>query len=147
MTIFDTLSATSLSEVAELSARPAGLGDIAVASLGAAWVAGLATFVFSGIGLWTFLASATVTLFMYLTTIIWVAILYRLSPLHPLWAGWASASWIVQRVWQLGRTGLNALSITLQDDFQPISATAQSMDKSDAYRQGRVPHGGLFFSS
>ncbi|KAF9017568.1 cytochrome P450 [Hymenopellis radicata] len=169
---------TSLSEVAKVSVgatfltttvllRTSYRGDIAVASLGAAWVAVLAAFASSGVGLWTALATATAALITYITTVIWVAILYRLSPLHPLWAfrgpimNKITSLKLLHSVWagkrfmdmkelhdeygNFVRTGPNTLSITSQDAFQPIYATAQSMDKSDAYRQGRAPHGGLFF--
>jgi hypothetical protein len=41
--------------------------------------------------------------------------------------------------------GPNTLSINSQTATAPIYTVAQSMEKSDAYRPGRSPHGGLFF--
>ncbi|KAF9017609.1 cytochrome P450 [Hymenopellis radicata] len=97
-----------------------------------------------------------------------IAVAYRLSPFHPLWkypgpflckvTSLATMHMVstgkryqIIKAWhekygKFVRTGPNTLSIASTEAVHPIYTTAQSMDKSNAYRPGRAPVGGLFFT-
>ena len=95
------------------------------------------------------------------------AVLYRLSPLHPLakvpgpLINRITSLRLVQivasgkrydiinnlhkRFGVVVRTGPNTISLNSHDAILPIYASASAWDKSDAYQLGLIPGTGLFF--
>jgi hypothetical protein len=103
----------------------------------------------------------------HITALITSAVLYRLSPWHPL-AKFPGP--LINRITSLGlvqivasgkrydiinglhkqygvavRTGPNTISLNSHDAILPIYASASAWDKSDAYQLGLIPGTGLFF--
>ncbi|TFK53969.1 cytochrome P450 [Heliocybe sulcata] len=117
--------------------------------------------------LWSAVLDATLFLSFYLVTIVVITVVYRLSPLHPLsrfpgpllykvtglklahTASTGKRHLIIADLHKkygiFVRTGPNILSINSRTAVHCIYTTAQCMDKSDAYRMGRLDAGGLFF--
>lgn len=113
------------------------------------------------------LSSTAKTISYHIAALIVSAILYRLSPLHPLakfpgpLLNRITSLRLVQIVAsgkryeimndlhkQYGvavRTGPNTISLNSHDAILPIYASASAWDKSEAYQLGLVPGTGLFF--
>lgn len=113
------------------------------------------------------LSSVARTVSWHVTALIASAVIYRLSPWHPL-AKFPGP--LINRITSLGlvrivasgkryeiinylhnrygtvvRTGPNTISMNSHDAILPIYASASAWDKSDAYQLGLVPGTGLFF--
>ncbi|KAF8900558.1 cytochrome P450 [Mucidula mucida] len=143
-------------------------GDTALILCATGWTALAVSGVLQGNSTLQSLLIAFAGLGSYLGSMIVLAVAYRLSPFHPLWKypgpflnkitslaimhmvstgkryeiikGWH------EKYGKFVRTGPNTLSIASTEAVHPIYTTAQSMDKSNAYRPGRAPVGGLFFT-
>ncbi|KAK0469497.1 cytochrome P450 [Desarmillaria tabescens] len=143
-------------------------GDTAVVVCALAWASVFGTGIFKGLSASQSLGIATSGLASFLGTMIVIAVAYRLSPLHPLWRfpgpflnkitslkamhmvstghRYTLIKGLHEMYGKFVRTGPNTLSIASVEAVHPIYTTAQSMDKSMAYRPGRAPVGGLFFT-
>jgi len=113
------------------------------------------------------LSSMAKTVSYHIAGLVVSAVLYRLSPLHPL-AKFPGP--LINRITSLRlvqivatgkryeiindlhkqygvavRTGPNTISLNSHDAILPIYASASAWDKSDAYQLGLVPGTGLFF--
>ncbi|KAF8919510.1 cytochrome P450 [Mucidula mucida] len=142
-------------------------GDTLLFAHATAWVAAFAYFLVSS-SWYTALATSALMLAVHTTVMVGITLLYRLSPLHPLWAypGPIMHKLTSLTLLQMVASGKRFDVIKrLHNEYgtfvrtgkpqypfykvprrvQPIYTTAQSMDKSEAYRQGRAPDGGLFF--
>jgi cytochrome P450 len=125
------------------------------------------TFNYGGYTLYNAMLRMSFFISIYLTSIAGVAVSYRLSPFHPLAAFpgplinritalklahivYSGKRFLIikdlhRKYGKFVRTGPNTLSINSHEALAPIYTTSKSMDKSDAYRPGRAPDGGLFF--
>lgn len=113
------------------------------------------------------LSSVARTVSYHVAALIASAVLYRISPWHPL-ARFPGP--LINRITSLGlvkivasgkryevmnnlhkrygvvvRTGPNTISLNSHDAILPIYASASAWDKSDAYQLGLIPGTGLFF--
>ncbi|KAK0462517.1 cytochrome P450 [Desarmillaria tabescens] len=143
-------------------------GDTAVAVCALTWASLFGTGVYKQLGISQSLGIAASGVASFLGTMIVLAVAYRLSPLHPLWRfpgpflnkitsfkamhmvstghRYLIIKDLHKKYGKFVRTGPNTLSIASVEAVHPIYTTAQSMDKSMAYRPGRAPVGGLFFT-
>ncbi|KAK0505289.1 cytochrome P450 [Armillaria luteobubalina] len=143
-------------------------GDTAVVVCALTWASLFGTGVYKQLGVSQSLGIATSGLASFLGTMIVLAVAYRLSPFHPLWRfpgpflnkitsfkamhmvstghRYLIIKDLHKKYGKFVRTGPNTLSIASVEAVHPIYTTAQSMDKSMAYRPGRAPVGGLFFT-
>jgi hypothetical protein len=103
----------------------------------------------------------------FVATIVWTTVLYRVSPLHPLWSFpgpminkitslrmaqvvYSGKRHIVvsdlhKKYGPFVRTGPNTLSINSYTAIAPIYASSTAFPKSKAYTPGRMHNDGLFF--
>ncbi|KIY69557.1 cytochrome P450 [Cylindrobasidium torrendii FP15055 ss-10] len=144
-------------------------GDTAVVFCAGVWAATVGGGIYNGFDTKSSISLASIGLAVYLGTMIALAVAYRLSPLHPLHKypgpfvnkitslvmlkmvstgkrfeiikGWHA------KYGKFVRTGPNTLSIASVEAVHPIYAERSAFDKSNAYRPGRAPVGGLFFST
>ncbi|KAK0475559.1 cytochrome P450 [Armillaria novae-zelandiae] len=150
-------------------------GDTAVAVCALTWASLFGTGVYKQLGVSQSLGIATGGLASFLGTMIVLAIAYRLSPMHPLWRfpgpflnkvtsfkamhmvstghRYLIIKDLHKKYGKFVRTGDANIGqvpthspLLLLKPVHPIYTTAQSMDKSMAYRPGRAPVGGLFFT-
>lgn len=113
------------------------------------------------------LSSTAKAVSCHVAALIASAVLYRLSPLHPLakfpgpLINRITSLRLVQivasgkryeiindlhkRYGAVVRTGPNTISLNSHDAILPIYASASAWDKSDAYQLGLIPGTGLFF--
>jgi len=144
-------------------------GDSAILFISAVLIATTTLHTAKSPSLFSSITFAISVISVHLLTVVTLTVMYRISPFHPLWnfpgplINKVSSLKLFQVVWSgkrhdyiyqmhekygtFVRTGPNTLSINTHSAINPLYASANAMEKSLAYRPGRLHGDGLFFQT